>query len=109
MKQDGSHEGCIEQTYRLFTECLYSANPRRDDAGRNRVDDKEMRREVQSAVEKLWPQVTTENLNIISDFRSYRAEFLKLFGFGVQGIDYDADVDAEVTMNSLMDLTPQVG
>jgi enoyl-[acyl-carrier protein] reductase/trans-2-enoyl-CoA reductase (NAD+) len=107
MKQDGSHEGCIEQTYRLFTECLYSANPRRDDAGRNRVDDKEMRREVQGAVEKLWPQVTTENLNTISDFRSYRAEFLKLFGFGVQGIDYDADVNAEVSMNNLVDLTPQ--
>jgi enoyl-[acyl-carrier protein] reductase/trans-2-enoyl-CoA reductase (NAD+) len=109
MKQDGSHEGSIEQTYRLFTECLYSANPRRDDAGRNRVDEKEMRREVQSAVEKLWPQVTTENLNTISDFRSYRAEFLKLFGFGVQGIDYDADVNAEVSMNNLVDLTPQVG
>jgi enoyl-[acyl-carrier protein] reductase/trans-2-enoyl-CoA reductase (NAD+) len=107
MKQDGSHEGCIEQTYRLFTECLYSANPRRDEAGRNRVDDKEMRREVQSAVEKLWPQVTTENLNTISDFRGFRAEFLKLFGFGVAGIDYDADVEPELAMNNLVDLTPQ--
>jgi enoyl-[acyl-carrier protein] reductase/trans-2-enoyl-CoA reductase (NAD+) len=109
MKQDGSHEGSIEQIYRLFTECLYSANPRRDDAGRNRVDDREMRREVQGAVEKLWPQVTTENLNTISDFRGYRAEFLNLFGFGVPGIDYDADIAPEATMNNLLDLTPQVG
>jgi enoyl-[acyl-carrier protein] reductase/trans-2-enoyl-CoA reductase (NAD+) len=108
MKQDGSHEGSIEQIYRLFTECLYSANPRRDDAGRNRVDDREMRREVQGAVEKLWPQVTTENLNSISDFRGYRAEFLNLFGFGVPGIDYDADINPEAAMNHLVDLTPQV-
>jgi enoyl-[acyl-carrier protein] reductase/trans-2-enoyl-CoA reductase (NAD+) len=68
-----------------------------------------MRREVQGAVEKLWPQVTTENLNTISDFRGYRAEFLNLFGFGVPGIDYDADIAPEATMNNLLDLTPQVG
>jgi len=105
MKQDGSHEGCVEQTYRLFAECLYSTAPRRDAALRNRVDEREVRREVQSQVETLWPQVTTENLNAISDFRGYRAEFLKLFGFGVPGIDYDADVDAEVTIGSLVDLT----
>lgn len=105
MKQDGSHEGCIEQIYRLFSECLYNANPRRDAEGRNRVDEKEVRREIQGEVERLWPQVTTENLNDISDFRGFRAEFLKLFGFGVNGVDYDADVDAEVQVNNLMDMT----
>ncbi len=105
MKNDGSHEGCIEQIYRLFSECLYNANPRRDDAGRNRVDEREVRREVQSAVEKLWPQVTTENLNALADFRGFRAEFLKLFGFGVAGVDYDADVDADVMLDNLVDLT----
>ncbi len=105
MKQDGSHEGCIEQIYRLFSECLYSATPRRDAEGRNRVDEKEVRPEIQAQVEKLWPQVTTENLNDISDFRGFRAEFLKLFGFGVSGVDYDADVDAEVQVNNLVDLT----
>jgi enoyl-[acyl-carrier protein] reductase/trans-2-enoyl-CoA reductase (NAD+) len=105
MKQDGSHEGCIEQVYRLFSECLYNANPRKDAEGRNRVDEKEVRREIQGEVEKLWPLVTTENLNDISDFRGFRAEFLKLFGFGVNGVDYDADVDAEVQVNNLVDMT----
>ena len=104
MKADGSQEGCIEQIHRLFSECLYNASPRRDDAGRNRVDDKEIRPEIQGEVEKLWPQVTTENLNTISDFRGFRAEFLKLFGFGVAGVDYDADVDADVTINHLVEL-----
>ena len=107
MKQEGTHEGCIEQTYRLFTECLYSASPRRDEAGRNRVDEKEVRREIQAQIEKLWPQVTTENLNTVSDFRGFRADFLKLFGFGLAGIDYDADVEAEQPLNNLSDLTQQ--
>lgn len=104
MKQDGSHEGCIEQTYRLFSECLYSAHPRKDDANRNRVDEKEMRSEVQTEVAALWPQATTENLNDITDFRGFRAEFLKLFGFGIPGVDYDADVDADVKINHLIEL-----
>lgn len=104
MKQDGSHEGCIEQTYRLFSECLYSDHPRKDDANRNRVDEKEMRSEVQAEVAALWPQVTTENLNEITDFRGFRAEFLKLFGFGIPGVDYDADVDADVKINHLIEL-----
>jgi enoyl-[acyl-carrier protein] reductase/trans-2-enoyl-CoA reductase (NAD+) len=105
MKQAGTHEGCIEQAYRLFSECLYSAHPRRDSEGRNRVDEKEIRSDIQSEVEKLWPQVTTENLNTLTDFRGFRAEFLKLFGFGVPGVNYDADVDAELTMNNLVDMT----
>lgn len=104
MKQDGSHEGCIEQIYRLFTECLYNANPRTDDTARNRVDEKEIRPEIQREVERLWPQVTTGNLNDISDFRGFRAEFLKLFGFGVEGVDYDADVDADVKVNNLIEM-----
>jgi len=106
MKQEGTHEGCIEQIYRLFNECLYSSTPRLDDAHRNRVDEKEVRREVQAAVEKIWPQVTTENLNELSDFRGFRSDFLKLFGFGVAGVNYEADVDAEVPLNNLVDLTP---
>jgi enoyl-[acyl-carrier protein] reductase/trans-2-enoyl-CoA reductase (NAD+) len=105
MKRDGSHEGCIEQIYRLFAECLYSAHPRRDSEGRNRVDEKELRPEIQGEVETLWQQVTTENLNTISDFRGFRADFLKLFGFGVTGVNYDAEVDAEVPIRNLTDLT----
>lgn len=107
MKEDGSHEGCIEQVYRLFKECLYSPNPRKDENGRNRVDEKELRPEVQNKVVELWPQVTTENLNDITDFRGFRAEFLKLFGFGVDGVDYDADVDAEVGIGNLLDTTAE--
>lgn len=105
MKEDGTHEGCIEQIYRLFSECLYSPSPRRDAEGRYRVDEKELRPQVQSAVEKLWSQVSTDNLDAISDFRGFRADFLKLFGFGVMGVDYEADVDTEVPINNLIDLT----
>ena len=106
MKRDGSHEGCIEQIYRLFDECLYGANPRRDDAGRNRVDEQELRPQTQSEVETLWSQVTTENLNTLSDYRGFRADFLKLFGFGVAGVDYDAEVDAEVPIENLTTCRP---
>lgn len=106
MKRDGSHEGCIEQIYRLFDECLYAANPRRDEAGRNRVDEKELRQETQREVETLWAQVTTENLHAISDYRGFRGDFLKLFGFGVAGVSYDADVDAEVPIESLTTCQP---
>jgi len=105
MKRDGSHEGCIEQIYRLFDECLYSAQPRRDSEGRNRVDEKELRPQIQGEVETLWQQVTTENLNTISDFRGFRADFLKLFGFGVTGVNYDAEVDPDVPIRNLTDLT----
>jgi enoyl-[acyl-carrier protein] reductase/trans-2-enoyl-CoA reductase (NAD+) len=106
MKREGSHEGCIEQIYRLFDECLYGANPRRDDAGRNRVDEQELRPQTQSEVETLWSQVTTENLNTLSDYRGFRADFLKLFGFGVAGVNYDAEVDAEVPIERLTTCRP---
>ncbi|RLT93019.1 enoyl-ACP reductase FabV [Ketobacter sp.] len=103
MKEQGTHEGCIEQIYRLFSECLYNDAPRRDDAGRNRVDEKEITPEVQQQIEQLWPQVTTENLNEISDFRGFRTEFMQLFGFNVDGVDYAADVDPEVPVNHLVE------
>ncbi len=92
MKAQGTDEGCIEQLYRLFTECLYTASPRLDAANRLRVDELELKPEVQSQVEALWPQVTEENLAELADFAGYNAQFLKLFGFGVTGVDYDADL-----------------
>jgi len=101
MKEQGSHEGCIEQLYRLFTECLYNDSPRCDDAGRFRVDDLELAAVVQSEVEALWPQVTTENLAQLADFDGYNSEFLRLFGFGVAGVDYGADVSPLVDANFL--------
>lgn len=103
MKEKGSHEGCIEQIYRLFDECLYSDSPRKDEDQRNRVDEKELLPEVQSEVEALWPQVTTENLMEISDFAGFRKEFLQLFGFEVDSVNYDADVEAEVPINNLVE------
>jgi enoyl-[acyl-carrier protein] reductase/trans-2-enoyl-CoA reductase (NAD+) len=94
MKARGLHEGCIEQIQRLFADRLApGAKPQLDLEGRIRIDDWEMRPEIQSAVAELWPQVTTENLDSLSDIAGYRAEFLKLFGFGLPGVDYEAEAD----------------
>lgn len=94
MKAKGLHEGCIEQIQRLFAQRLYNgATPQVDDGGRVRIDDWEMREDVQAEVAALWPDVSTENLDTISDMAGYRTEFLKLFGFGLPGVDYEADVD----------------
>ena len=99
MKAAGTHEGCIEQMQRLFAKQLYSpAGPRFDEAGRVRVDDLEMRPEVQAAVARIWPDVTTENLAALTDIAGYRSEFLKLFGFGLAGINYDVEVEPHMPM-----------
>jgi enoyl-[acyl-carrier protein] reductase/trans-2-enoyl-CoA reductase (NAD+) len=99
MKAEGTHEGCIEQIQRLFTECLYSANPRLDNAGRYRVDELELNPAVQAQVETLWDEVTEENLFELTDFEGYKTEFLRLFGFGIEGVDYDAETDVKVETN----------
>jgi enoyl-[acyl-carrier protein] reductase/trans-2-enoyl-CoA reductase (NAD+) len=92
MKARGLHEGCIEQITRLFKDRLYNgAQPQPDDAGRVRVDDWEMRPDVQSEVATLWEQVATENLSDLTDIAGYRAEFLRLFGFGLPGVDYEKE------------------
>lgn len=90
MKAQGSHEGCIEQVDGLFRDSLYSATPILDSEGRLRADLKELDPKVQDEVSKLWPQVTSENLNQLSDFAGYKREFMKLFGFEVDGVDYEA-------------------
>ena len=94
MKAHGLHEGCIEQIYRLFATRLYdSATPPPDEAGRIRIDDWEMRPEIQAEVAAIWPQATTENLEALTDIAGYRTEFLRLFGFGLPGVDYEAESD----------------
>jgi enoyl-[acyl-carrier protein] reductase/trans-2-enoyl-CoA reductase (NAD+) len=99
MKAKGTHEGCIEQIQRLFATQMYHGSALQfDDGGRVRIDDLEMRPEVQEEVKRIWPQVTTGNLGALTDLAGYRAEFLKLFGFGLPGIDYDADVEPHVPM-----------
>ncbi len=93
MKEQGVHEGCIEQISRLFRTQLYGDHPILDEAGRFRLDDLELRPEVQARVESLWAAVETATLNELSDFKGYQADFLKLFGFGLSGVDYEADVN----------------
>jgi enoyl-[acyl-carrier protein] reductase/trans-2-enoyl-CoA reductase (NAD+) len=99
MKAQGTHEGCIEQIQRLFATQLYSpAGPMLDEVGRVRVDDLEMKPDVQARVAAIWPSVTTENLPALTDIAGYRVEFLKLFGFGLAGIDYEAEIEPHMPM-----------
>ncbi|MEM1155933.1 MAG: bifunctional NADH-specific enoyl-ACP reductase/trans-2-enoyl-CoA reductase, partial [Pseudomonadota bacterium] len=102
MKERGVHEGCIEQVDGLFRESLYSESPHLDDEGRLRADRKELDPEVQAAVGVLWEQINTENLRELSDIDGYKREFLQLFGFEVEGVDYDADVNPEVSIANLV-------
>ena len=101
-KQRGEWEGCIEQVDGLFRDSLYGANPHLDEEGRLRADHKELNPEVQSRVAALWDDINTETLGELSDFVGYRQEFLKLFGFGVDGVDYDVDVNPEVLIDNMV-------
>lgn len=102
MKQQGTHEGCIEQIDRLFREHLYTAHPKaRDAEGYIRVDDLEMKPELQKAIEVLWPQVTTENLMTLTDVQGYCDDFYRLFGFNLAGVDYEQPVNPVVMIPSL--------
>ncbi len=102
MKAEGSHEGCIEQLYRLFTEGLYCDNPRLDNEGRLRMDELEMRPNIQDKVAESWAKISTENLHSLTDFEGYKQEFLGLFGFNITGVDYEADVNPEVAIDNLV-------
>ena len=96
MKEQGSHEECIEHIDRLFTSQLQiGATMRLDDAGRIRVDDLELAEVVQTEVKRRWPLVDTDNLPELGDLAGFREDFLKIFGFGIQGVDYDAEVDPQ--------------
>ncbi|HEK2702094.1 TPA: trans-2-enoyl-CoA reductase family protein [Pseudomonas aeruginosa] len=102
MKEQGTHEGCIEQVDGLYRESLYGAEPRLDEEGRLRADYKELQPEVQSRVEELWDKVTNENLYELTDFAGYKSEFLNLFGFEVAGVDYEQDVNPDVQIANLI-------
>lgn len=102
MKENGTHEGCIEQIQRLFQDRLYNGSEVPvDEKGRIRVDDLEMSEEVQSKVAALWTEATTDNLAEIGDLPGYKKDFLNLFGFDVAGVDYDADTNEMVEIPGL--------
>jgi enoyl-[acyl-carrier protein] reductase/trans-2-enoyl-CoA reductase (NAD+) len=103
MKAEGTHEGCIEQIQRLYSDRLYSGKPvPTDDKGRIRIDDWEMKPEVQERIAKLWKESTTETLVELGDLAGYKQDFLNLFGFGFKGVDYDADVNEMVSVESII-------
>lgn len=99
MKSRGSHEDCIEQMDRLFRDRL--RNPEPDEAGRIRLDDWEMDPEVQEIVRQRWEEVNTGNFPALGDYEGYQASFLRLFGFGLDGVDYELETDPEVKIPSI--------
>jgi len=102
MKADGIHEGCIEQIQRLYEQRLYTGKEVATDSnGRIRIDDWEMRDDVQDQVAKLWLEATTETLPSIGDLAGYKQDFLNLFGFGFEGVDYNADANEMVLVPSI--------
>lgn len=101
MKEHDVHEGCIEQMNRMLNQKIYAGSVITDEEGRIRMDDLEMQDEIQSEVDKLWAEISTENLSDHADLDGYWEDFYKLFGFGIDGIDYDADVDQNVGIPSV--------
>jgi len=99
MKEKGLHEGCIEQVNRMFHRLYGRGEIETDDEGRLRLDDWEMRDDVQADVAEIWNRVSTDTLETDTDFAGYQADFLKLFGFGLPGVDYEAEVDIQVSLD----------
>jgi enoyl-[acyl-carrier protein] reductase/trans-2-enoyl-CoA reductase (NAD+) len=103
MKEEGVHEGCIEQIQRLYADRLYTGKAvPTDEKGRIRIDDWEMREDIQAKVLALWDKATTENISEISDLKGYKNDFLNLFGFAVDKVDYLADVNEDLTIEGLV-------
>ncbi|RTE67509.1 trans-2-enoyl-CoA reductase family protein [Amphritea opalescens] len=92
MRAEGVHEGCMEQVYRLFNTGIAGDSGKVDGENRLRMDDWELRDDIQQKCSELWPQVTSENLFELTDYQLYKDEFLKLFGFGLEGVDYEEDI-----------------
>jgi enoyl-[acyl-carrier protein] reductase/trans-2-enoyl-CoA reductase (NAD+) len=101
MKDDGTHEDTIEQMDRLFRDRLFGGDPLPDEAGRIRVDDWEMAPAIQKLVGERWQEVNTENLKDLADFKGYQTSFLRLFGFGLEDIDYSEETDTAVSVPSI--------
>lgn len=93
MKEKGIHEGCIEQIGRLFKDKLFGPQILTDEQGMIRMDDYEMREDVQTEVKDIWDRVNTENVLELADIKGYWDDFYHMFGFGIEGVDYTADVE----------------
>jgi enoyl-[acyl-carrier protein] reductase/trans-2-enoyl-CoA reductase (NAD+) len=101
MKAKGTHEGCIEQAYRLFSQFLYAPDGgKRDAQGQFRLDDLEMQADIQDQITKLWPILTSENVEQLADLQGYRDDFYKLFGFNLPGLDYNQEVNPDVKIEA---------
>ncbi|WP_305811351.1 enoyl-ACP reductase FabV [Photobacterium leiognathi] len=102
MREEGVHEGCMQQILRMFNDRLFKVDGTAaevDGENRLRLDDWELREDIQQHCRDLWPNVTNENLFDVADYQQYKDEFLKLFGFGIESVDYDADVNPEVNFD----------
>jgi enoyl-[acyl-carrier protein] reductase/trans-2-enoyl-CoA reductase (NAD+) len=99
MQEKGVHEGTQDQLDRMYRDRMYRADgapAEVDEKGRLRLDDWELRDDVQDACKALWPQVTTENLFELTDYAGYKKQFLNLFGFERADVNYDEDVATDV-------------
>ncbi|PWH86613.1 enoyl-ACP reductase FabV [Brumimicrobium oceani] len=101
MKDNNVHEGCIEQIHRLYTERLFLDEVPTDEEGRIRIDDLEMRDDIQEKVAELWEKVDTENVMSLSDLEGYRNEFFHLFGFNFEEVDYSKETEEVVKIAGL--------
>lgn len=102
MKEKGIHEGCIEQMYRLFADRLYTEGPAPvDEKNRIRIDDWELREDVQAEVAEIWDNLTSESIYELTDLEGYRREFFQLFGFETDHVDYEADVEPDVKVPNI--------
>lgn len=102
MKEEGTHEGCIEQIHRLFTQGLTQAEPQTDEMKRLRMDGLETNDETQAVIQGIWDRVTNDNFHELSDYEGYHSDFLRLFGFGIESVDYEADISPLVEMKNIL-------
>ena len=101
MKEKGLHEGCIEQMYRMYHDKLFVSPPVTDEAGRIRMDDWEMKEEIQKKAREIWENISTENVRQYTDLDGYWEDFYQMFGFRIPGVDYEADCDPAVPIPSI--------
>lgn len=107
MKEKGLHENTIEQTWRLFDRLYGMEETPVDEKGRIRIDDWELREDVQAEVAKLWEQVDSGNIYELTDLEGYRREFFQLFGFETDGVDYEAETDPAVEVPNAVSVSTE--